>query len=362
MEFPNYPWKKFFSVSEESFKEWKKNPSGKSFLALAIEKKLIPREKYFQWARDHYQVAFLESGFFEHKIMGKDQWRRVKDLRKWSAEVLPVWEWSETVYVGCMEPPKDHESWPFSHRLVLVTDLVLRSCWRTVNDFTDLLPQPQKKSNPVIQSSLPVESPSEQEYDPVEEPQRRGHDPDRESERADNIIPLHLTKKKETSKEESQSFEKTSFSHSLNTAEKQQDELFKTLWKKTKNCFSGVALLEHKDSQFYILKSMGSIQPKEDKKALISLNETSFLSVLSKGYDYHGFVMENENNKKFFKNINWTNLPKHVTAFSVSGGKENLKTVFLGVAIKKLSNPVLNEMKKIVSSIYEENRTAKVAA
>ena len=360
MKYPDYPWKEHFPVSESDHKRWEPNKNETSFLFWALEKKLVDRQKYFNWAVEHYQLPRLDSPFFEYTVMGKDQWTRVKDLREWSREILPVWEWENVAYVGCVEPPQGYKSWDFPHRLVLVTDLALKMHWKSVKDFSDLLPKnlssdPPEKPQSLNQSRakapsaltlLPAEESRQPNYDPMGEPVRESSPPRGEP---DNVIPIHqLTTKplQETSS--------PALSTHTGIIKLLKEDLLSSLPEEIKTDFSGLLLLKNKDSLLYPLEWSGRIQIEDETKPLISLTDNSIFSVLLKGFDYHGFVVENASNKKFFKSISWSVLPKHITAIPVSGPSKKVEKIFLGVARKSLSYKKLGDIKQAVLPLFEK--------
>lgn len=382
MKYPNYPWKEHFPVSKSDHKKWELNKNEVSLLFWALEKKIVSRQKYFKWALEHYQLPLLDSPFFEYTVMGKDQWTRVKDLREWSREILPVWEWENVAYVGCVEPPKDHKTWDFPHRLVLATDLALKMHWKAVKDFSDLLPKNSslktaEKSQPLNQSKakapaahsfLPAEDPHQPSYDPMGEPVRENSSPMEEPIRKaspfmekptsspDNVIPIRqLTK---TPVQETSS---PALSTNTEIIKLLKKDLLSALPEETKTIFSGILLLENTKDLLYPLEWFGRIQIEDETQSLISLTDTSIFSVLLRGSDYHGFVVENESNKKFFKNINWSVLPKHITAIPILDQNKKVEKIFLGVATKSLSYKKLEDIKKAVLPLFEKEAQKKAA-
>ena len=128
--FSDYPWAAPLKANESCFKKWEQEKTEKSFLFWCLNTKVINRKDYFAWASEFYNTPVLESGFFEQNFMDKSQWKRVNDLREWRMDMLPVWEWEGAVFVGCLEPPGDHEAWPFKRRIILVSDSALQMNWK----------------------------------------------------------------------------------------------------------------------------------------------------------------------------------------------------------------------------------------
>ena len=358
MKYPNSPWQERFPLKDTDLKQWEAKKDGSSLLLWALGKSLIDRQKYFDWAMEHYELPLLSSDFFEYVVMGQNQWKRVKDLKEWSREVLPVWEWENMAYVGCMEPPKDHENWNFPHRLVLVTDRALKMHWKSVRDFSDLLPKttaPPIQAKPRAENLFPAEDPDQPSYDPMGEPVRQTSDPAETADptQRDNILAMDQFKTQQ------KQAPPTEESPALVSAQK--DDSFTALGEQTKPFFSGILLLKNVDNLLYPKKWAGRIQITNETKPLISLAENSVFSVLLKGFDYHGFVVENESNKKFFNNISWSVLPKHITAIPIPGAHKKTEQVFLGIAIKPLPYETLNSIKKIVLPFLAETSQKQAA-
>ena len=359
MKHPSGPWQEHFPVKDTDYKLWEAKKDGSSLLLWALEKSLVDRKKYFDWAMEHYELPMLSSDFFEYVVMGKNQWKRVKDLKEWSREVLPVWEWENMAYVGCMEPPKDHENWNFPHRLVLVTDRALKMHWKSVRDFSDLLPKKEREQTTApniqaqsqAQNSFPAEDPHQPGYDPMGEPVRETHNPgeimDTPPQR-DNILTMNQFKVQQNQARDDAAEESPA------VVPVKKEDSFSMLEERTKSFFSGILLLKNVDNLLYPVKWAGRAQITNETKPLISLAENSIFSVLLKGFDYHGFVVENESNKKFFNSISWSVLPKHITAIPLPGPNKKAERVFLGIATKTLPYETLDSIKKIVLPFFDE--------
>ncbi|MCY4513098.1 MAG: hypothetical protein OXB86_05365 [Bdellovibrionales bacterium] len=359
MKYPDYPWREHFPVLEADHKLWEAEKDGSSLLLWALEKKIIDRDKYFDWAIEHYQLPLLDSHFFEYVVMGKDQWKKVKDLKEWGREVLPVWEWENIAYVGCMEPPKNQDAWDFPHRLVLVTDIALKMHWKSIKDFSDLLPKAAPAATQA-QSLLPTEEPHQPSYDPLGEPVRETSDPRETSDtpQRDNILSLNQFKTNSTQQQSSASPSDpntpTSPEKSSGIIQVKKKDFFSDLEEQTKSYFSGILLLKNENNLLFPVKWAGRVQIPNEAAPLISLTDNSIFSVLQKGFDYHGFIVENESNKKFFNDISWSVLPKHITAIPIPGPKKKAERIFLGVATKNLPYETLDNIKKIVLPFFEE--------
>ena len=137
----NHKWASHFKVSQKDFEKWQKEQKDESFLMWSLQNKVINRKEYFSWATSTYSLPLLQGGFFECNLIAKKEWEKLSKLRKWSQELLPVWMWDNTIFVACLEPPKDHKDWGFKHRIVLATDLALRSYNKHIASFTQAVVQ-----------------------------------------------------------------------------------------------------------------------------------------------------------------------------------------------------------------------------
>ena len=153
-------------MSEKQFNDWKKKDSNKNFLFWALTQKVIDRKKYFKWAVNFYNIPILTNAFFEQNAMNCNQWNKVKHLHKWQREIVPIFAWEDVVFVGCLEPSKDYESWTFKHRLVLVTDLALRMHWKYIKDFKELTQKNDQKTdtNNILHNKSSLPEPDEDRF------------------------------------------------------------------------------------------------------------------------------------------------------------------------------------------------------
>ncbi len=131
----DYAWTIDLNVSEKNLEDWNQSNNNQSFLLWSLTQKIIDRKKYFDWASNFYNIPIVQNTFFEQNLMNQSQWSKVKNLHRWNEEIAPIYIWEDTVFIACLEKPKNHKSWSFKHRFVLVTDLALRMHWKSIKDF-----------------------------------------------------------------------------------------------------------------------------------------------------------------------------------------------------------------------------------
>ena len=93
------PWAKSLGISEEDFKKWQAESTGKSFAFWSLQNKVIKQKNYFDWAVDYYQIPFLEDMFFERHLLKKTEWEKLADIADWTVEKLPVAVWKGLVFM-----------------------------------------------------------------------------------------------------------------------------------------------------------------------------------------------------------------------------------------------------------------------
>ena len=85
-------------------------------------------------------MPFLKGLFFEQNLMTKTQWNEIKDLFDWTEEILPVAFWNNTIFIGCVEPPKTEiKILDFETRYVLTAYQSLRIMWKFVQSLSHFI-------------------------------------------------------------------------------------------------------------------------------------------------------------------------------------------------------------------------------
>ena len=117
-------WASHFNITEKtSLKEALKNQ--------------IPEKDYFRWASLHYQTPCFSEEYF-HKQPPLKLWNKVKNWTDlWNSTLVPIEEWNNILYVGCLEPP---HSFDIQQNKTIVFILApvqqLENLWKSLNSYT----------------------------------------------------------------------------------------------------------------------------------------------------------------------------------------------------------------------------------
>ncbi len=336
----DYPWAAPLQAGENSFIQWKQSQAKEGFLAYCLNKKIVSRKSYFEWASEIYQLPVLDHMFFENSFMKKDQWEALGGLAEWREDLMPVWVWNDVVFVGCLEPPEGFKNWPFKGRLVLVTDRALKINWKTMKRQAQTAAAPE--AEPALKKPAAAGKPARRSFQ--NNPDRlKGAGP------AGLGLPAKTAGAEASAPEEKASVRQDQHSEEMTVTNfilkpaAQDQKLFGQLWARTTPCFFSCMVLENRKGLLFPFEWTSGITADLDKsRSLISLSENSLFKVTAKGFPYHGFAPKNEGNANFFTKIGWSQFPKHVTAIPIKNQASEIEHVFLG-----LSGKAINERKTI---------------
>lgn len=341
-------WEKQFPIPEAEKKKWEEAKSSESLLSYGLHHKIIPREEYFDWAIENYQMPLLKTDFFQnHAILNQNQWKAIKSLESWNSQMVPVWFWNNIVYIGCLEPPLSQPS--FSHRFVLTTDLCLKMAWNSLQERMEitqsfsmekaklhsLKPEVKNLENkPLKKTALQSAKATKQNA-----PFNQSHDKIKD-QNSKKVIHIKNYKKNIN---QAMTF-KTDTSIHL----KDKNTPYIKLCEKMKPWFVGPVIFKKEESKLVPLEYSGRILL--DKDFSVNLKDSSFFSIINKNFPYHGPVISTKTNKEIFKNMKWEGvLPKHVSAIPLNT-KKGEPLVFFGVGKRKIS---MNEIESITENVEE---------
>src|SRR5271154_5402920 len=103
----SFLWVPALQVRESQFEEWKAlAPKQESFTYWCLKTGRLAAHAYFDWAREHYGIAKVESGYFKHRP-SFDLWSQIQTVANWSPWMLPLEQWDGVIFIGCVEPPTE---------------------------------------------------------------------------------------------------------------------------------------------------------------------------------------------------------------------------------------------------------------
>lgn len=145
-------WTEFFKDKlaklEDNFKQ--EAPEGVSLLGFALKNHFISSVDYTAWAQGNYLLPVIKKDFFQTKVHDAIEWLTWKNLYTWNAEVQPLAKWDDHMIVGCLEIPLN---FPLELKpiFILCDFQNLESLWQ-------LRTQPQDSKNSILTSSNPKPS------------------------------------------------------------------------------------------------------------------------------------------------------------------------------------------------------------
>ena len=348
-------WLKRFKIPEEEQRNWEKDKASESLLAYGLRHKIVPREEYFDWARESYQLPFLKTEFFQNYVISQNKWRRIKDLETWSRCRLPVWCWEDIVYIGCIEP---YEKTPqFLHRFVLATDISLKMLWKNFQEGEEVTKSFSlriKKSENQLSSKSSLKQSIQSFTQEVPQKTPDGFKRDDKSNKSNQTDKL-LSNEKVLAMEDYKNREKTEAPINTQTGVyklKEDNKLYVKLWEKAKTHFSSMIVFKREDRILSPLGYMGrlSLNVEEFK---IDLGDNSLFSILTKNFPYHGPVVGTKTNKEIFKNIGWDILPKHASAISLTTANGEQR-VFFGIGSRQISMNEIGEITDLIENFFKQ--------
>ena len=137
-------WASYFNITEEiSLQEALKNQ--------------IPENDYLRWASLHYQIPCFSKEFFNLQPPLK-LWNKVQHWTDvWNPALVPVREWNNILYVGCLEPLNSlHIK---NHKIVFILAPVqqLENLWKSLNPNVKK-EKPLHKNTPLNNSQTPAKN------------------------------------------------------------------------------------------------------------------------------------------------------------------------------------------------------------
>ena len=359
-------WLERFKIPEAEKQKWEKDKNSESLLAYGLKHKLVPREEYFDWAREQYQLPFLKTEFFQDHVISQSKWKRIKDLETWSSQRVPVWFWENIVYIGCIEPCEKELQFP--HRFVLATDIALKMLWTNLQEGAEITKSFSLKS----QSSSAMSFKETKTSSPVKTSRDRllesflhnraqrnlkEFNQDDKNKEADQNRGKVLAMKDYKNQEKTVSIAGQGSDQEIRNTQTgvckvEETKIYGPLWEKMRNHFSSIIVFKREENILTPLEYMGRIVLK-DKNFRVNLEENSLFSILNKNFPYHGPVVDTKINREIFENIGWEILPKHASVISVTSESGKTK-VFFGVGSQQVSMSEIGEITDTINNCFKD--------
>ena len=313
---------KALNLSELDYKEWKQTDQKNSFIYWAMKNDKLPPDQYKDWAIQHYKIPFLNDSFFYNITINKQLWKQVKDREKWNDSFVPIYEWENILFAGCIEPPKNLQS---KNTVPVLSSLKnLNSFWKKIQLLsqpeTNKLYSPNHKQSPAASSPASSKAPSQ------------------------NVS--------------SSTFIETILSKTIITKIKalKGNNIYNQVFKLSEKYFIGVIIFSFMNNKFKPIEWSDSM---EGPATPIGIDKPSiFKMVVQSKEPYHGFIIDNEQHKNFFAPWGFSELPAHITLVPVFDGEKNIIGAFMGVGDKNIHHKYLrliNEWTKPLSQTIQEN-------
>lgn len=143
-----------------------RNLPSSQWMFLAMESGHISSNEYLPWAQKYYGLAILNSSFFERGFNPKIYQKYKNDSPAWGPQALPLYEWDDILFVGCIDPHAVPSNLPLNCRPLLASYENLTKAWDMA--FYDK-PNPNYVPAPVtvaFEASPELSKPEEPIYPP----------------------------------------------------------------------------------------------------------------------------------------------------------------------------------------------------
>ena len=305
-------WQERFHLSEADYNEWQSSAQEDSFAVYALKTNKIHNDQYMEWALHCYQLPFLMDSFFHNITIHQQLWDRVKDQAQWSETFLPLYEWDNVLFVGCLQVPKKE----LARNMVplLVSPKNLRIFWHKIKTFSSS-----------AQIAVPkVEREKELALDSIEE------DPE-------TAVFAKSTGLLNT-------FIKTTIGSSRQQVQIKGNKVYDQVFKLSEKYFTGSIIFSFQDKVFQPVEWSDSM---EGPAVPIQTDKPSiFRMIVRSRSPYHGFIIDNEEHRQFFGPWGFKELPKHITLIPVFNSAKSIIGAFMGIADKNLPEKYLYAITK----------------
>ena len=141
------------------------------------------------------------------------------------------------------------------------------------------------------------------------------------------------------------------------------DIKYESLWRETKPFFVTSMVLKVKEDRIYPFVWHGHIRINDVDEALGCLSGYSLFKVVSRGLPYHGFAIDNPDNKNFFHKIGWEKYPQHITAIPIKNEQQKLYQIFVGLGTQHFQKERIKHVEKVIAQFFQsdDQKNSKVA-
>ena len=293
-------WQNRFSLSEADYNEWKNSDQKDSFAVYLLKANKIHIDQYREWALDCYQIPFLEDSFFQNLSFFKQLWDQVKYRSQWNENLMPLYEWDNILFVACLQLPEKQ----LEKNMVplLVSPKNIKFLWNKTKTFATPLNIESEKKDPSRDLTLAP---------PQENPQAGLF------AKSSTLLNTFVTT-----------------TIGLKQAPIPKNEVFSHIFKQSDQYFEGAIIFSFQNKEFQPLEWSDSMEGpatpiKTDKPSI-------FRMIVRSRSPYHGFIIDNEQHKKFFEPWGFKQLPKHVTLIPIFNSAKNIIGAFMGIANQNL--------------------------
>lgn len=321
-------------------------------------------------------LAIVSSSFFDNHPPSVELFKQLESKHPWNEKILPIYQWDDVIYVGCSRPPIDlipsnELKWVY----VLCDEASLRRVWdsyqgeldpsgslegldldmpvgsteinhpddlfSTMTDINHPSPTLEKitlAAAPILEELEPQNLETENELEDLEKTSITQSD-------SHSLAPLEKAKpiKSEvliSAKPQSGSgFTKTStqrFSPDM-IKQKKPDEMAQFIFEEMGYHFNKSLIMLRETDILTPWKWSNGITVSDSATGVDFTNRSPFRVVFKTNQSYHGYVVPNEVNDKFFHDYNSGETPDHITISPILID-DHLVGVLVGIGDKSADN------------------------
>ncbi|NUM58276.1 MAG: hypothetical protein HUU56_06575 [Bdellovibrionaceae bacterium] len=340
----NQKWFLEFAKLLSHFEEdYKKSQSELSPIAYALKKGYIPEKKYLEWAQKNYNLPCVDDKYFKSQLPPAHEWKNWKSEFHWGPEIIPLSLWDGHIIVACLEVPFNFPASLYPIFVLAEFKNIEKTYQFYINSEKGSFQAKEKMKEAmsfkksIEHLELPAALELQDDQATLSPPKLKLSEEDEDSGNL-NAPDDHSTKE---ASEETLS-NKTSTDHdisnntlylpenvrqdlkkgmpflvSLKKADTDKFESFtQDLFSKNKNLYSKMILFANDPNDNFTVPVSwtDSIIPRNKNIESILLDSPSIFKIVNSTIkSYHGYVVLNEVNEKFFDFWNANEVPANIT-------------------------------------------------